>query len=318
MAIDLNHIKVSVIVPCYNVEDCLDRSVISVLDQTHQNIELILIDNNSVDATWQMMSNYAGKHQYIKIDKETKKGPCPTRNKGLELATGQWIQFLDADDFIEPKKIAYQLSVAQEAGLLEKDAIVVGQKKWLREDGTVVQNTLSEDQWRDLIHGRLGDTCANLWSTSIIRKIEGWNEDLPSSTEVDLQFRALKNGANVVYDKKPLTLIYERSVGSISKADPVQNYARVIKQRLEIRHYINSTANLHQYLPFLDFFVFNNLKLLYFRDKRLFEEMLELVNRSGFDLTKNKDELSPTSRVLLKLFGIKGYLFILKMIGRNE
>ena len=311
-----NQIRVSVIIPCYNVEDCLQRSVDSVLSQTHKNIELILVDNNSTDGTWQLMQDLESKHPFIKIEKQTKKGPCPTRNKGFGLATGKWIQFLDADDIIQPEKIAYQLEVAEESKLLEEEAIVVGQKQWNRVDGTIVQNILSEDKWRDLIHGRLGDTCANLWSYSIIKKINGWNEDLPSSTEIDLQFRALKNNAKVVYDKKPLTIIYERPSGSITRANPLENIIRVIRQRMDIRKYLYSREDLHKYIAFIDYFIFNNLKLVYAGGRDEFDKIYEEVLSAGFDVTKNKEELSSINRFLIKLFGLKGYLKFLTITGR--
>ena len=259
----IEEIKVSVIIPCYNVEDCIHTAVDSVLNQTHPNIELICIDNNSSDSTWNILQEITEKNDNVLITQQMIKGPCPTRNKGIEMASGKWIQFLDADDFIESEKIGYQLEVAGKAGLLDEEAIVVGQKIWKRVDGSVVRNILTEDKWRDLIQGRLGDTCANLWSESIVRKVGGWNENLPSSTEVDLQFRMLKAGAKVVYDERVLTIIIERSSGSITKADPVENYVRVIRQRLDIRSYIAQHEDLKKHMDFLHHFVYNNLKLIY-------------------------------------------------------
>jgi glycosyltransferase involved in cell wall biosynthesis len=301
------NIKVSVIIPCYNVEECINRAVDSVLNQTHKNIEVICVDNNSTDKTAEIINSLAAKHNNFSAYSQSIKGPCPTRNLGFSKATGSWIQFLDADDYIEPEKIEYQLSVADQNNLLREEALVVGQKIWRRTNGEDVQNKLSEDKWKDMIHGRLGDTCANLWSSSIVKKVGGWNENLPSSTEVDLQFRMLINGAKIAYDKKPLTIIFERDSGSISKENPIQNYVRVVKQRLEIKKYLLKNEGLHKYVDFINFFIFNNLKLIYNKDKGEFDKLMPEVKEGGFDLTKS-EYLGTLSKFLMRVLGLKAYL----------
>src|SRR5688500_16397229 len=105
--------KVSVIIPCYNVEEYINECIESVLSQTEKDVEIICIDNGSTDKTSDMLSNFAEKHPgKITIDSESRKGAPFARNKGLELAMGEWIQFLDADDLLENDKIQHQLEIA--------------------------------------------------------------------------------------------------------------------------------------------------------------------------------------------------------------
>ncbi len=305
---------VSVIIPCFNVSDCIERAVTAVLNQTYTELELICVDNHSTDDTWQKLERLKSEYPTILLCKEPKKGASVARNTGLRIAKGQWVQFLDADDFIEPEKINYQLQIAREYGLLIEKAFVVGQKSWVRKDQSKVVNVLSRDVWHDLIHGRLGDTCANLWSKKALEAVKGWDENRKSSQEIDLQFRLLVNDTKVIYDQKPLTVIYERPTGSISSDDKIQNYIRVIEQRLEIRSFLTGRPDLASHIPFLDYFIFNNLRLIYARNHTHFDAIFKRVSLAGCDPLKLKKSFSLPERIVYRVFGPRAYLRIFTIL----
>lgn len=94
--------KISVIIPVYNAEKYLRKSIQSVLNQTYKNWEIIAIDDESEDRSYQILQTFAKKDSRIKIDTKTNEGPGVTRNKALNRATGDFVVFLDADDYIEP------------------------------------------------------------------------------------------------------------------------------------------------------------------------------------------------------------------------
>ena len=98
----MNNIKVSVIVPLYNAEKFAKRCIESVLKQTFQNYELILVDDGSKDRTGEICDQYAEKESRIKVIHKKNGGVSSARNTGLEIAEGEWVTFLDADDWIEP------------------------------------------------------------------------------------------------------------------------------------------------------------------------------------------------------------------------
>ena len=98
----MNNIKVSVIVPLYNAEKYAKRCIESVLRQTYNNYELILIDDGSKDRTGEICDHYADIDSRIKVIHKKNGGVSSARNKGLQEAQGEWITFLDADDWIEP------------------------------------------------------------------------------------------------------------------------------------------------------------------------------------------------------------------------
>ena len=103
--------KVSVIIPLYNTEKHIKDCIVSVLSQTYQNIEIIVIDDGSTDSSLDIANKY--KSNTVKIISQTNKGAAAARNAGLQIATGEYIQFLDADDILEKQKIEIQIGVLQ-------------------------------------------------------------------------------------------------------------------------------------------------------------------------------------------------------------
>lgn len=93
--------KISIIVPIYNVEKYLDRCVQSLLNQTLKNIEIILVDDGSPDKCPQMCDDYAQKDTRIKVIHKTNAGLGFARNSGLEIATGEYVAFVDSDDYVD-------------------------------------------------------------------------------------------------------------------------------------------------------------------------------------------------------------------------
>lgn len=96
---------VSVIVPVYNSEKYLHRCLESIINQTYKNIEIILIDDGSTDNSGKICDEYALKDGRIKVIHTENKGPAAARNKGIENSRGEFIFFVDADDFIENNAI---------------------------------------------------------------------------------------------------------------------------------------------------------------------------------------------------------------------
>lgn len=122
------NIKVSIVVPAYNAAPYVEETVASVLNQTFKNIEVIIIDDHSSDNTWSVLQELEAKHPLIiSIFKNLKKGACAARNYGFQLSTGDYIQYLDADDLLSENKIASQLEL-----LLNKSNKTIASGIWGR------------------------------------------------------------------------------------------------------------------------------------------------------------------------------------------
>lgn len=103
---------VSIIVPAYNAERWLPAAVRSVLAQTEQDWELVLVDDGSTDATPGLCDGYAASDPRIRVEHTLNAGVSAARNHGLRLCRGQWILFLDADDVLHPDMIRIMLDAA--------------------------------------------------------------------------------------------------------------------------------------------------------------------------------------------------------------
>ena len=93
--------KISVIIPVYNAESTLRRCVDSVLAQTYTDFECLLIDDGSTDKSGEMCDEYAAKDSRVRVFHKENGGVSSARNVGLDNAKGEWITFLDSDDYIE-------------------------------------------------------------------------------------------------------------------------------------------------------------------------------------------------------------------------
>ena len=97
-----NQPLVSVIVPIYNAEKYMENCIDSICNQTLKNIEIILINDGSSDNSGEMVNEYATKDIRIKVIHQENSGPSIARNKGISIAKGKYIGFVDSDDYIEP------------------------------------------------------------------------------------------------------------------------------------------------------------------------------------------------------------------------
>ena len=109
---------ISIIVPAYNVEAYLVRCVESILNQTHGNLEIILINDGSKDSSGMICDAFAEKDSRIHVIHQENKGVSAARNAGLDIASGDWIGFVDSDDWIEPDMFEKLLNAAVESGKL--------------------------------------------------------------------------------------------------------------------------------------------------------------------------------------------------------
>ncbi len=108
--------KISIIIPAYNIEKKLPRTVDSVLAQTYENIEVILVNDGSKDGTAGIIDAYAAKDCRVKAVHKENGGVTSARLRGVAEASGDWIGFVDGDDYIEPDMYERLLKNALESG----------------------------------------------------------------------------------------------------------------------------------------------------------------------------------------------------------
>ena len=102
---------ISIIIPVYNVEQYLPKCLDSILAQTYKNLEIILVNDGSQDNSGKICDDYAKKDTRIKVIHQKNGGVAAARNMGLSIANGEWIGFLDSDDWIEQDMFEYLLNL---------------------------------------------------------------------------------------------------------------------------------------------------------------------------------------------------------------
>jgi len=238
---------VSVIIPSYNSEAFVSCAINSALNQTHKNIEIVLVDNNSTDNTLEVLHNFQSRYpEKISVLQELKQGAPAARNKGLYAAKGEWIQFLDSDDELFPNKINYQIDLAANKCC---DLIIgnyISRGPWITKKTSSVK-----DPWVGLISRKLGNTCSNLWRKSILLQAGGWNEDMPSSQEYMLLFNLLKLNPKICFDKSYNTVI-NYHVDSVSQTQNQEKKHQLLTTsfnlRLKIKDYLLQNNMLNKQL----------------------------------------------------------------------
>lgn len=104
---------VSILIPVYNASATLAETVDSCLNQEYGNVEIVLVDDSSKDDSFTIAENLAARYKNVKAFRQPNSGACAARNLAFENASGEYIQYLDADDVLSPGKIRLQMEVAR-------------------------------------------------------------------------------------------------------------------------------------------------------------------------------------------------------------
>ena len=131
---------ITIIVPVYNVKEYLSKCLDSILCQTYKNIELILIDDGSTDGSEKICDDYAKKDNRVVVYHQTNFGVSVSRNKGLKLANGIYITFVDADDYISKDYI-----IDLKKNINDSIDIVISNAKDVIDDKIVDYKTIKKD-----------------------------------------------------------------------------------------------------------------------------------------------------------------------------
>ena len=98
---------ITIIVPVYNVQNYLEACIDSILAQTYQALEIILVDDGSTDSSPAICDRYAQKDSRVRVIHKENGGAASAKNEALKVATGKYLTFVDSDDWIEPDAMAY-------------------------------------------------------------------------------------------------------------------------------------------------------------------------------------------------------------------
>lgn len=232
--------RIAVVIPCYNVEHHVEVAVRSIMEQTYPHLDVFAIDDGSTDGTKEKLvaleRTYAGRFRWTS---GPRRGACAARNLGLANTTGEYVQFLDADDAVLTDKLHRQVDLIRANGAPD---LVVADFLNVYEDGREEKVIGAEGSpWMALVRTQLGTTSSNLFKRVALEAVDGWKEDQASSQDYELMFRMLKSGARVGWDPHVSSLVLKRSHGSISRTGLRDNWIRFIRLRRAMRDHMRLT-----------------------------------------------------------------------------
>jgi glycosyltransferase involved in cell wall biosynthesis len=198
---------ISIIIPAYNTAHLIGRSITSVLSQTYQYFDVIVVDDGSTDNLNEALARF-NDNRIRSIRHEANRGGSAARNTGINAAKGEYIAFLDSDDEWLPEKLEKQIDVSQKSS--NDVGMVYTGWRWMREkDGKIIQDKIPAH--RGNLHQLLlsvdciGSMSTPLIKTALLRFIGGFDENLPARQDWDLWLRLSKV---CKFDFVPEVLVY--------------------------------------------------------------------------------------------------------------
>ena len=207
--------KISVIVPVYKVEKTLDKCVESIIGQTYKNLEIILVDDGSPDNCPAMCDGWAEKDSRIRVIHKENGGVSSARNAALDIATGDYIGFVDSDDWIETEMYSSLIRKISESGkniaLCSYYAVEISGERY--ECRCVADKEVldKDDYFRFIVLGGYGGYIWNrLYDADILKEVR-FDEDIWYSEDLLFNFKAAqKSGGAVVLDSAEYNYFQKR------------------------------------------------------------------------------------------------------------
>ncbi|MGL4849517.1 MAG: glycosyltransferase family 2 protein [Clostridium sp.] len=228
--------KLSVIIPVYNVKSYIIETLESLYNQTLKEFELILIDDGSTDGTYEILKEYEKKYENIKLIKQENSGPSIARNKGLKIATGEYIVFVDSDDLLPEDSLEYRYNIAKEK---DSDVVICGTAK--TDDGETmkpIQRHMFEEGYRELgkdsdILWALGP-CNKIFKKEILKDLY-FPENINYAEDQVFMIHAFLNAKKIYATPKVVYYYRMRNTPGESLTQQVDtNSANVLKQVCEV------------------------------------------------------------------------------------
>lgn len=244
---------VSIVIPTFNRSAMLKEAVDSCLNQRLADIEIIIVDDGSTDATAQVVvSQMEGPRARARLQyfRQANQGAASARNYGLRVAAGQFVQFLDSDDLLGPAKIDKQVEVLlSEAGRDASCCVCLGRLVDRADVGVsgagqrigVHRNTAAE-LIRELCTRQVHvvQTAAPLWRREFLLGQQGWREDISLGDDLEYHARLLAAASDVRFVNEELFYVREHAGDRLSTVRPTVS---AVESQVKARRSVHESAS---------------------------------------------------------------------------
>lgn len=290
--------KISVVMPAYNCEKYIKDAITSVLNQSYNDIELIVIDDNSSDNTLKIIEELASSDGRVIVqNNEFNLGPAKSRNKGLEIACGEWIAIIDSDDIIHSKRFEYLLSVAKNNDI----EIIADDMLHFYEDNLKLENRINFlmeglpdiDSFTVIDFIKANTPSSKLpalgylkpiFKKSLIKCGLKYNENLVIAEDFDFLLRIMINGTKLWVTPNPM-YFYRKHSNSISHRLSALNIKKMIDAQDQIERHFNGQIKYNDIIRALN-------------DRR--DALLIEMSFANLVVDLKKIEITSASRKILK------------------
>ena len=215
--------KVSIIIPAYNAEKCLEESVKSATNQSYKNIEIIIVNDGSTDKTAQVAKKLSAKNSKIKVVTQENRGLGEARNSGMDVMTGDYVVFLDADDLLFPWAISkcIEEALSSDAGIVCGEMVESAEPKKALKEGSdcETQTSILRDNngYKEFLYGRIRTSAhAKLYKSGVI-KADRFSK-IRHAEDLEFNLRIFKKTKNICFITSPAIEVYTLSENSMMRS----------------------------------------------------------------------------------------------------
>lgn len=293
--------KVSIIIPVYNVEMYLEKCINSVIRQSYNNIEIILVNDGSVDSSKEICEYYKNKDGRVILLNQENQGVSKARNNALTICSGEFITFVDADDYLEENAISNYLNVQSEYNA----DLVIGNFNWMSKEIKIKNEKDNIDfilNRKDALKMLFSDNYFQgfvwnkLFKKQILRDYNiKFNEDISLGEDLLFVSNYIMHSETVIYNKEPIYNYFVNQQSALRKTFN-KKYLTLIDALDDVSKIIESldtdTKNL--------FYIFKVEKIIGIIDKmasskkydsRILKKLKLSINKS-YDCIDNKCRIS--------------------------
>ena len=304
--------KVSVVIPVYNVEKYLRECLDSVVGQTLREIEIICVDDGSTDSSLEILKEYAAKDERISVLRQENLHAGVARNAGLTVAKGEYLSFLDSDDFFELNMLEemYQKAVDNQADICvceadryDKDGVFSSNYSGIHKQYLPTHDVFTPEEIKEHVFSFTNSASWNkLYLNNLIKKNNIKYQNFTSCNDIGFVFSALSMSSQITIIEKNF-VHYRQSENSITSKRG-SKAVNILYVYVFLREYLQK-HDRSCYLPALDRQI--RINFLYELDYCSDTDRLNFQNQAkkllGSSLKKFSDIFCDTARTSYKLFG---------------
>jgi glycosyltransferase involved in cell wall biosynthesis len=229
-------LDVSVIVPCRNAAPFLAATLASLLGQTHRAAEIVVVDDGSTDGSRAIAARHAPD---VVVLTSPGRGASAARNAGMAHARGRFVQFLDADDFVEPHALRSRVDALEQSGadvaISDWERLERRGESWhpVRTESGALP-TVADPADLVVFRGFWAPPAAILYRRSICDRVGAWRENLPVIQDARFLFDAAHAGARFVHVAGVGAKYRQHAGGSLASADPFRFWTDVLENTIDV------------------------------------------------------------------------------------